>query len=194
MKTPSIKYLAIAILWLSCTKESLQRPNLNSNGTANESALQINSHFIGERFGGGVIVYLTKGGNHGLIADTVDLGNTAWYNGTFITTGATGLEIGTGKENTRKIISAQGRTGNYAALLCAQSKRSGYTDWFLPSLGELNQIYKHKDVVGVFPEYYVYWSSSEYDSSLAWHQYLYTGFKTHNYKAALFYVRAVRSF
>ena len=47
---------------------------------------------------------MSKDSLHGLIADTVDLGITTWWDGTYTVTGATGRTIGTGKANTKKYI------------------------------------------------------------------------------------------
>ena len=81
-------------------------------GAQNEdkTTLQTTGHYIGERFGGGVIFFLNKTKDHGLISDTVDLGDFPWWNGTYTLTGATKTGIGGGKANTRKIIISQGKT------------------------------------------------------------------------------------
>lgn len=123
---------AILLLAISCTKESLN-PYSNAGIKAEENvAIKTGAHYIGEHFGGGVIFWISKNGLHGLIADTVDLGQATWSKGRNITTGDTATAIGTGRSNTKNIILAQG-TRRYAALACARYKGSGYTDWFLPS-------------------------------------------------------------
>ncbi len=155
--------------------------------------MQTTTHFIGEGFGGGIIFYLSAAGDHGLIADTVDLPLALWMN-VYITTGATVTSLGTGKANTKAIIAAQGQTGlHYAALECAKSKRSGYTDWYLPSRDELNELYKQKNVVGGFAGSF-YYSSSEYDLNFVWGQSFYYGWQSPNSKDYAAYVRAVRGF
>jgi len=184
---------ALLVLIFSCTKEPLHNAQATSSQTQDNSAVQIAAHYIGERFGGGIIFWLDSTGGHGLIADTMDLGLFAWYNGTFITTKATATRIGTGKANTRKIILAQGIAGSYAALACATLSRSGYTDWFLPSKDELNVLYKQKTVVGGFVDN-DYWSSSENDINFARFQYFRNGRQYSSYKYATYYVRAVRAF
>ena len=67
-----------------------------------KTTVQITGHYIGERFGGGVIFWITKDGLHGLISDTIDLGKAKWSNGIYLTTGATGTAICTGRSNTKK--------------------------------------------------------------------------------------------
>ena len=96
-----------------------------------------------------------------------------WYNGSYTTTGATATAIGTGAANTQAIVASQG-AGSYAAELCADLTLGGYSDWFLPSEDELNQMYVNlkEQGRGGFASAW-YWSSSENIGSLdyAWGQY-----------------------
>jgi len=71
-----------------------------------------------------------------------------------------------------------------------------YGDWFLPSKGELNQMYVNKVVIGGFSTDY-YWSSSEYAGYYAWFQYFGYGAQGGYSKDGTygsFYVRPVRAF
>jgi hypothetical protein len=68
-----------------------------------------------------------------------------------------------------------------------------YGDWFLPSKGELNQMYVNKVAVGGFSTG-GYWSSSEYDANLAWVQAFYLGGWDNGIKGTSFFVRPVRAF
>jgi len=70
---------------------------------------------------------------------------------------------------------------------------NGYSDWFLPSKDELNQLYLQKNVVGGFAND-DYYSSSEYNASAAWFQYFGTGYQERDNKIDPDYVRAVRAF
>jgi len=184
---------AILLLVISCTKEPLRTPHAANIQTKDNASIKTGGHYIGEHYGGGVIFWINGKGQHGLIADIVDLGQATWYNGTFTITGATGTVIGTGAANTRKIILSQGTSGSYAALGCARYKGSGYNDWFLPSKDELTELYKQKAVVGGFANGY-YWSSSEYSYSTAWEQNFDDGNQHDDSKYLNDYVRAVRAF
>jgi hypothetical protein len=70
---------------------------------------------------------------------------------------------------------------------------NGYSDWFLPSKDELNQLYLQKNVVGGFANYF-YWSSSEYNYYKAWGQDFSAGYQGYDGKGNPSNVRAVRAF
>jgi hypothetical protein len=84
-----------------------------------------------------------------------------WNNGSIVTV-STNTSVGSGKANTDAIIAAQG-TGTYAAALCKNLTLAGYSDWFLPSTGELNMVYQKLKLAGLgsFGEVQ-YWSSCYY--------------------------------
>ena len=157
--------------------------------------------YIGKTYQGGIIFYLNKSGQHGLIAAPTDQSKgIRWYNGTD-ETGATATAVGTGLANTNKIIKAQG-TGSYAAKLCADLVLDGYSDWYLPSKDELNLMYTNigngaaapLTNVGGFASAY-YWSSSETDYDDAWYQPFDAGLQYYNpSKDSALTVRAVRAF
>lgn len=179
----------IMLLAFSCTKESIHK----SFSPVAQSTKQMLSFTIGQHYGGGIIFYIDSTGEHGLIADTADLKASTWWNGTNTTTGATRSGIGFGKSNTKKIILSQGEPGIYAARRCWRYQANGYTDWFLPSKDELNELYKRRNVVGGFaPEFY--WSSTESDSYGAWFQNFSGGGKDVNFKYHVNAVRAIRAF
>ncbi|MEI8175043.1 MAG: DUF1566 domain-containing protein [bacterium] len=149
---------------------------------------------IGDSYQGGKIAYLDGTGQHGLIAATSDQSTgIIWYNGTDINTGATGTAIGTGLSNTNTIIASQG-AGSYAANLARSYNGGGYSDWYLPSKDELNQLYINRVAIGGLTNYY--WSSSEsnVNHSIVWYQYFADGTQWYNPKDTSNAVRAVRSF
>lgn len=166
---------------------------------------------IGDTYQGGIVFYIDGSGLHGLIAapnDQTAEGNwIAWWNGSDITTGATATAVGTGQDNTNKIITAQG-AGNYAASLADSLDLNGYSDWFLPSRDELNLMYWNIGPgasapltdIGNFTGG-VYWSSSEYDGDItqykgvtAWYVFFGDGAPWYQFKENTFSVRAVRAF
>ena len=69
-----------------------------------------------------------------------------------------------------------------------------YGDWFLPSKGELNQMYVHRTVIGGFASD-GYWGSSEDAADGAWAQsFFFDGVQYGFSKASTRYVRPVRAF
>jgi hypothetical protein len=81
------------------------------------------------------------------------------------TTGATGSDIGTGKENTDTIISVLGSGGGYMAYCCRYSfANNGYSDWFLPSFLEVESV---RTVLG-FASYTMFYCSTEIDNVSSW--------------------------
>ena len=114
--------------------------------------------------------------------------------GTLIT-GADGIAVGTGEQNTIDIENGCATAGT-AADICANLSLGGYSDWFLPSKDELNLMYTNLKVAGVGG--FVangYWSSSEDNAHSAWGQ----RFGTYVYqpgvpKYFVGLVRAVRAF
>ena len=68
-----------------------------------------------------------------------------------------------------------------------------YGDWFLPSRGELNQMYVNRTAIGGFASD-SYWSSSEYAAGVAWAQAIDYGYQGYGLKTYGLYVRPVRAF
>ena len=126
---------------------------------------------VGDIYQGGIIGYIFQSGDsgyvagetHGLIAAQSDQGSgIIWSNpvsNEFIRTGATARVIGTGRSNTDLIIAIQGPIStSYAAGLARAYNGGGFTDWFLPSIEELQKLYINWSIIGL---YGVYWSSTE---------------------------------
>jgi len=107
--------------------------------------------------------------------------------------------IGNGRKDTRIIINHLGtsETGR-AAQVCAGKSLSVYTDWFLPSLGELNEFYKLKGQAGVpqagIPTTGQFWSSSQGNLDYAWVQNFDDGDQGASLKDYSGSVRAIRAF
>ena len=179
---------------------------VNTSGTAYGNDMTFFTNYVvGDTAQGGVVFYTDNTGQHGLISAETDQGsNIQWYNGSYITTNATGTDIGTGKSNTTAIVSLQG-AGYYAAKICDELVLNGFDDWFLPSIDELQLIHNETGLT----TYAYYWSSSEFDVNSAWYGYVtnlnYFGSNTENKSTTVgpgvefgttvpYYVRAVREF
>ena len=117
----------------------------------------------------------------------------------------TGTGIGSGRNNTALIISAEkasypSDTYIYAALACDNYVSAGdktFTDWFLPSKDELNQLYTRRADLGLSSG--IFWSSSQSNTSInhAWLQSFVNGLDyggPKGYDSIRNDVRAVRAF
>jgi hypothetical protein len=156
---------------------------------------------IGEKRDGGMVFWVDPKDSHkGLVCALEDQSSgIRWHNGSFVQTSATGTAIGTGAANTTAIIDVQGATQTaYAAGLARAHTGGGYTDWFLPSKDELNEMYDNKATLeagdGFTPFSSYYWSSTEFGTNGAWVQNFASGNQSGNYKSITNVVRAVRAF
>ncbi|MGG9962862.1 DUF1566 domain-containing protein [Ferruginibacter sp. SUN106] len=157
-------------------------------------------HAIGDSFQGGRVAYILQSGDvgfdaniqHGIIIATTDQSTTVTWGPNSVSLIGTETSVGSGNDNTNKIVSAFG-AGNYAARLCYDLGLNGYTDWYLPSKDELNKLYLNKAAIGGFANYR-YWASSEDAISTAWREDMALGLVAANSRPGLYYVRAVRSF
>jgi len=124
---------------------------------------------IGQASGGGIVFYVDGTGNHGLIAPITDQSAGAEWGcrGTSLT-GAAGTAVGTGTQNTADIVSGCSAAG-IAARVADTFTLGGFSDWFLPSIDELNLLYAQRNVVGGFDVSgsHFYWSSTEVDATTA---------------------------
>lgn len=194
LKTSIAAFLLIASS--SCSKQNIVTPSSSAAGDLQETAkkAQTESFSIGQSYAGGIIFYIDGSGQHGLIASATDQGmGNGWNNGSNVSTGASGTAVGDGAANTRKIVKAQGKTGNYAALLCSNFKGGGYKDWYLPSKDELALLLQQVAAVGGFTGNQ-YWSSSESTKGKAWDELLAGAYQFKDDKSFTYYVRAIRSF
>ena len=104
--------------------------------------------------------------------------------------------IGSGFSNTRMMI---GSCSFGAANMAASYNGGGKSDWFLPSKGELAELYSQRVIVGGFqpdspPTRSPYQSSSEKSATVDWVKLFATGFDGDGDKNATYYVRPVRAF
>ena len=152
---------------------------------------------------GGWVFYVTGDGLHGLEAAPVDQASSTW--GCIVTDilGAESTAIGTGARNTDDIIRGCSTAGIAAAVADEYISPSGYIDWYLPSMDELNEMYLNIGPgsappvnVGGFASD-IYWSSSEFSNNGALGQRFNIppiGFQADALKDSPLGVRAVRAF
>ncbi|HSF18638.1 MAG TPA: beta-L-arabinofuranosidase domain-containing protein [Vicinamibacteria bacterium] len=87
--------------------------------------------------------------------------------------GARGGAIGDGRKNTFDMVAACVTHGT-AAELCASYSLNGFSDWFLPSIGELALMYRNLRARAVcdfgdagYVDNYTYWSSTQVSADMA---------------------------
>ena len=135
--------------------------------SCNDDETITNNFTIGQKHEGGIIFYIDDSGQHGLIAAPFDQAyrEAEWGCRGVDIIGASDTVIGTGLQNTLDIIDALNQNlpctpENAAALLCFNLSIDGFSDWYLPSSDELEQIYENREIIGGFGDDF-YWSSSE---------------------------------
>lgn len=159
-------------------------------------------HYIGELFGGGIIVSIWKenGIEHGLIASLTDLSSgKAWSNVLDSSTSSITPSQSDGQVNTLAIINQAGHVDS-AAKLCNDYSTNGFDDWYLPSLFELyacsNSVTIINKILGDNNGIQLgsYWSSTDYGWSGAYRIDFRAFASTDESKSNLFKVRAFRRF
>ena len=155
--------------------------------------------YIGQELEGGIVFYVDETGEHGLVAAIQDLEETyQWGCYQNSISGADGQGIGTGYQNTLDIVSGCSETPIAASVALAYESES-YSDWYLPSFDELNEMYNTigsggpEGNIGGFINNW-YWSSSEYSNGPAWNVHFYDGNASNANKTTTFRVRVIRAF
>jgi len=154
------------------------------------------TYAIGDTGPAGGIVFYDKGDDVGgwryLEAAPSDQSTSAWSNITSTWVNCNITAIGTGQANTTKIINQIGHTAS-AAKICDDLTLGGYSDWFLPSLDELIQMYSNRVAIGGFAGE-SYWSSSEWNEAYASKINFSNGDWDASSKGNVYLVRAIRAF
>lgn len=160
---------------------------------------------IGDSYLGGKLAYILQAGDagydpsvpHGLIAAPSDQSSGIFWHATNDGVTATANAIGTGQANTTAIITLYGIENN-AAKLCDDLVIGSYSDWYLPSIDELEKLYDNRVAIGGFDTSTnmssFYWSSTEGGTGYALNFSFGNGTGIFPNKVETFSVRAVRAF
>ncbi|MFK7971655.1 MAG: hypothetical protein AB8F95_14915 [Bacteroidia bacterium] len=108
----------------------------------------------GKTYKGGIIFFVntepSKYPNftgEGMVTTDEDYGNfNEW--GCFQVTGATGAEVGDGPANHQKILDAMCSRVPSSTQLVEELTTGGFSDWFLPSIGEVDLMYHNLHLKG----------------------------------------------
>jgi hypothetical protein len=170
----------------------------NSDATLTVGAPSTVSYSVGETGPAGGTIFYDKGNNSGgwrylEAAPTDQTTGSGWgCQGTDVP-GSSYTALGTGDQNTVDIIAANCATSSDAALIAHNYTHGGYSDWYLPSKAELNQMYQEKATIGGFSTSGKgYWSSTQTNSNAADYQEFGNGSQGTYYKHYLKRVRAIR--
>lgn len=154
---------------------------------------------IGQSYQGGTIAYIFQSGDtgyvtgqtHGIITTTTTQSSGVIWgcSGTSI---STNTSLGTGQSNTTAIVNGC-LTSNTAARICNNLSSGGYSDWFLPSLDELNKLYLNRTAIGGFTSTW-YWTSSQSSSTSATLTNFSNGTNGSGSKTSSYSVRPIRNF
>lgn len=142
---------------------------------------------------GGILFYdkgFVSNGWRFLEAWTADEGENYLWKTSNTTTGGTSTAIGTGFENTYNHLN---NAAHPAGQRAATRTHGGFSDWFLPSKDELDQLYLQRNTIGNFASDF-YWSSSVDAATFVWWQYFLSGLQFSSNVGNSFRVRAVRRF
>ncbi len=168
------------------------------------------THYVGELYGGGVVFWVDHTGEHGLICSMINLSTSqAWSNIASTLIGASAQSDWNGSSNTAAVIAQAGHTAS-AAKLCddytnANYGTGTYSDWYLPTQGELSDLWNNfkavqkalesdGDGATIVLTRASYWSSAEHSASAARTFNFADGSLVHENKSWLRYVRAIRAF
>jgi hypothetical protein len=186
--------LAIYFLFIN-KKDSLDLPpEQNSDQRQEERSKMSNEETdsfcssIGDSCEGGILAHIDEDGNK-LIVSNVDNGEDIQWGCRGQLLNITSKEYGSGENNTESLVNwhkgwedpwyiaptetsgycHEKNDGSVAAKVCYDLELNDFTDWFLPSIEELNLIYEnvHKNFQGDFGRN-EYWSSSEYTEGSSW--------------------------
>ena len=155
----------------------------------------------------GVVCYVDSTGQHGKLVSMTESPYMPWATGVYPSDSATGATSSTdGEANTAKIKQLSNWMSDYPAFAWCASLGS---DWYLPSINELEQLILTKSVItavnktlkakggkeiAVVGDNWWYWSSTESDNRNAKLLELFGGYSSNGSKAQANYVRAMATF
>lgn len=125
-----------------------------------------NGYAAGDALGGGLFVF--EDGGYAYISAAADQSTDAPWGCQGTDISGTLNAVGTGSANTALIVAGCATSG-ISARICDELILNGYSDWFLPSLDELAEMYTKlaADGLGNFANH-TYWSSTQESATQAY--------------------------
>ncbi len=173
---------------LTTTQQDQQTIQEESQEIGDEETGATKCQTLAEECEGGLLAYIDEQGAKLIVSSVNNAEDIQWgCRGQLLN--ITSREYGAGKENTQALVnwhigweepwfttpeSSTGychekNDGTVAANVCNELELNGYSDWYLPSIDELDFIYEnvHKNGKGDFEDSEC-WSSSESSEGSAW--------------------------
>jgi hypothetical protein len=198
--------LGTSYIWNGTSWQIIAKDGTSSSGSGTGTSSPL-THYIGELYQGGIIVSLWKTGGveHGLIASLTDIDVFPMAYSNVLTTAGNNAKYASDGELNTTTITAQAGNSLGAAKQCADYVSGGYSDWYLPSIWELKEIYNASFIIAkvlgessslLFKQSPSYWSSTEDSSTGNYAWYFSTDYGSAGSigKEFEYYVRAVRKF
>lgn len=162
---------------------------------------------IGMKAFGGVIFYIDKTNLHGLVVSVNNIGGSwmkyPWGCYGYSLSDAEGIDVGSGRINTNAILNSCSDK-NSAAQACFDYEYEGYSDWFLPSLEELEMIAENlayddefSDIINFDNDNYLsstQLKNKKHQKNYAWSVNIKQRYSTPTNKSNKQKIRAVRAF
>ena len=167
---------------------------LTSSSFTSEPSTSVESHYVGEFFGGGIVFYVDDEGKHGIITTIIDKNTRKQYKSeTFILTSAVRDGIAAGKFNTDRLNETIG-TESTDDQVGENFRDANLGDWHLPTRYDLIKLYRNRAVIGGYTEFALGWKSTEVSSVNEWYRSFITGGEFSNGKDDGVYIRVIRKF
>ena len=142
---------------------------------------------------GGVVFYISPEGEYGMEVAPDTAIFAPWGCENMLIAGADGGGVGSGSQNTTSIVADCTDAGTAASIADTYSF-GGYSDWFLPSIFELNALLLFSGNAGYGGTADYHWSSTQVDAQNARSIHFGNGFIYYAPKRIAMKVRLVREF
>ncbi len=184
--TQTMSYLAMI--------RNINNDLLTSSTFTSEPSTSVETHYVGESFGGGIVYYVDDEGKHGIITTIIDKSTRKQHKSeTFILTNAARDGIATGEFNTDRLNAMTGK-GETDDQVVENYRDANLSDWHLPTRYDLIKLYRNRAVIGGYTEFANGWKSTEVSSVNEWYRSFITGGEFSNGKDDAVYIRVIRKF